>query len=673
MFLLATLFVIGALAPRLAEAHNGTLGLCWPLTGITLDGDLGDWPADLPRYPIAAKGEGAEPSGPADLAAWFRLGYNIDENALYVAVEVEDDSILRDPPAGVTPFYNTQDGCEIYVDLHRLREPQPPIQFYLWGRRTGTPSAPDSGAFQVVAASLSDRIWYEWRVDLSRLSNGRLRLRPGQSLGFDVAVEDVDADSSASWTSWSPGTGKWNNGEVIADLVLVERPSRPGSLRGRLAWKTESADAAGRPLPRRVRIRSLEEEALWVQVAVDSAGQYEIRLPEGHYEISAVDAIDIRVAEGPRVEARLVGDGQVEAELLRAVAIPEPRLAGEEGMLTSRQPFDPAQVDRFVRTYMEYLKIPGLSLALVKDGAIVYRRGFGVKNIATGEKVDESTLFEAASMTKPVFAYAVHRLVDQGVLDLDTPLYTYLSYPDAAHDERYKLITARMVLSHTTGFPNWRPGPKLEIGFTPGTQFGYSGEGFEYLKAVVGHLTGKDPEQIVQEEVFAPLGMGNAYLSWRPQMEAQAATGHSGQNNTPSPKWKPEKPLMAASLHVDAGTYAQFLVALIEGTGLSAARLEDMLRPHSKTPAEQGDGNPWASGLGLFITQSPCGTIHGHGGRNDGFFTSQSAVYRDRKVGYAFLTNSDQGERFDKALRAFLIEGTSTCGSAGVQSAGATY
>ncbi len=132
MFLI--LFVIGALAPRLAEAHNGTNGLSLPVQGITLDGDLGDWPAGLPRYSISAKGEGAEASGPADLNAWFRLGYNIGENALYAAVEVEDDSILRDPPAGVTPFYNTQDGCEIYVDLHSLRAPQPPTQFYSWGK-----------------------------------------------------------------------------------------------------------------------------------------------------------------------------------------------------------------------------------------------------------------------------------------------------------------------------------------------------------------------------------------------------------------------------------------------------------------------------------------------------------------------------------------------------------
>jgi len=402
-------------------------------------------------------------------------------------------------------------------------------------------------------------------------------------------------------------------------------------------------------------------------------GRYEARLPEGHYEITAVDAMDIRVAEGPRVEARIEAGGQAEAGLLQVVPIPEPQLAGEEGILFSPQPIDPAQVDRFVQAYMEYLKIPGLSLALIKDGVIVYQRGFGVKNTVTGEKVDESTLFEAASMTKPVFAYAVHRLVDRGVLDLDTPLYTYLPYPDAAHDERYKLITARMVLSHTTGFPNWRNGPKLDIEFDPGTKFGYSGEGFEYLKAVVGQLTGKGPEHVVKEEVFGPLGMDNAYLSWRPQMEALTATAHSGENNVPSPKGKPEKANMAASLHVDAGTYAKFLVAIIEGAGLSEARLADMLSSHSKTPDDRPVGEPSSSGLGLFFTETPCGIIYGHGGRNGGYFTSQSEVYRDRKVGYVFLTNNDQGPRFEKPLRTFLVEGTSECGSMNPQSASRTH
>ena len=148
--------------------------------------------------------------------------------------------------------------------------------------------------------------------------------------------------------------------------------------------------------------------------------------------------------------------GPARADLLRVTPIPWPGLIGAEGVLRRPGPVNPDELDRFVRAYLDYFRIPGISVAVIKDSQVVYHRGFGVKNAATREPVRDDTVFEAASMTKPVFAYTVLRLVDRGVLDLDTPLYTYFPYDDIADDDRYKLITARMVLTHRTGFPNWR-------------------------------------------------------------------------------------------------------------------------------------------------------------------------------------------------------------------------
>ncbi len=108
-------------------------------------------------------------------------------------------------------------------------------------------------------------------------------------------------------------------------------------------------------------------------------------------------------------------------------------------------------IDGFIITQMDSLQIPGLSIAIIENNKVVYYRTFGYKNIETKEKVGDSTLFEAASMTKPVFVYAVMKLVEKGELNLDTPLYKYYPYDDIDHDERYKLITARMILSHTSG------------------------------------------------------------------------------------------------------------------------------------------------------------------------------------------------------------------------------
>ena len=156
--------------------------------------------------------------------------------------------------------------------------------------------------------------------------------------------------------------------------------------------------------------------------------------------------------------------------------------------------------------------VPGLSVAVVQKGELVWHRGFGVKNAQTKEPVAANTVFEAASLSKPVFAYAVLKLVDAGKFDLDTPLTKYLpgNY-DVGEDARLQQITARHVLSHTPGFPNWRrQGNPLTIHFTPGERFSYSGEGFVYLSKVIEHVTGEKFNEFMKRMVFDPLGMADS-------------------------------------------------------------------------------------------------------------------------------------------------------------------
>src|SRR5207248_1472461 len=115
-----------------------------------------------------------------------------------------------------------------------------------------------------------------------------------------------------------------------------------------------------------------------------------------------------------------------------------------------------------------------------------------VKHAASKETVDMDTVFEAGSTSKPVFAYAVLKLCEKGVMNLDTPLTKYTSRRFLEADPRLELITARHVLSHTTGFQNWRSKEEpLKIHFTPGEKWSYSGEGYGYLQSVVTQLTGK--------------------------------------------------------------------------------------------------------------------------------------------------------------------------------------
>jgi CubicO group peptidase (beta-lactamase class C family) len=119
-------------------------------------------------------------------------------------------------------------------------------------------------------------------------------------------------------------------------------------------------------------------------------------------------------------------------------------------------------LDGVIKKQMDSLSLPGLSFALINNGKVVYHSSLGVSDMVTKKRVNANSLFEAASLSKTLFSYFVLKMVDQKVLNLDTPLYRYLPYPDIANDERYKLITARMILSHTSGFPNWRYADKRD-------------------------------------------------------------------------------------------------------------------------------------------------------------------------------------------------------------------
>jgi CubicO group peptidase (beta-lactamase class C family) len=144
------------------------------------------------------------------------------------------------------------------------------------------------------------------------------------------------------------------------------------------------------------------------------------------------------------------------------------------------------------------------------------------------------------------------KLVDQGKLGLDVPLTTYLLKPYIDGDERLNQITARIVLSHRTGFPNWRGSDgSLPINFNPGERFSYSGEGYIYLQHVVEQITGKPLNEYMTEAVFKPLGMTNSSYIWRPTFDSLTATGHDAQGN-PDDLWRPKEAGAASSLNTTA-------------------------------------------------------------------------------------------------------------------------
>ena len=154
------------------------------------------------------------------------------------------------------------------------------------------------------------------------------------------------------------------------------------------------------------------------------------------------------------------------------------------------------ELDRFIQRQIDSLKIAGISVAIIRENKVVYQNEFGFKNLSTKEECTTKTIFEACSLSKPVFAFFVMLQVEKGILDLDIPLYKYLPHEDLENNPYHKLITARMVLNHSSGLPNWRENTngELKILFEPGTAFGYSGEGYQYLKDVLNHLLDVDDE-----------------------------------------------------------------------------------------------------------------------------------------------------------------------------------
>ncbi|CCH55025.1 Protein flp AltName: Full=FmtA-like protein [Fibrisoma limi BUZ 3] len=308
----------------------------------------------------------------------------------------------------------------------------------------------------------------------------------------------------------------------------------------------------------------------------------------------------------------------------------------------------PRQIDPVITRIMDSANVPGLSIAIIRDGKLAYSKGYGLTKADSTQRVTSTTIFDAASLSKPVFAYAVLQLVEAGRIALDKPLYEYLPYPDVATDERYKRITARMVLSHRSGFPNWRrnrQSKELTIAFNPGERFGYSGEGFVYLQKVVESITGKALNDLMMERVFRPLQMTNSSYVWQPAFDANFAHPHNNFGQ-PEAKGKPTRANTAYSLQTTADDYAKFILAILNGKGLKATTIDQMLTPQSRLPKQFGGKDTLSTGLywglGFGLEQTLTGDYFWHWGDN-GTFKGYVTASRKDKSAVVYFANGYNG------------------------------
>ena len=340
------------------------------------------------------------------------------------------------------------------------------------------------------------------------------------------------------------------------------------------------------------------------------------------------------------------------------------------------QSISKTQIDSFIQNQMDSLNIPAISIAIINDAKIVYHQVFGVNHMEQKQKVNEHSIFEAASLSKPIFSFFVLKLSEKGIIDLDRPLYFYLPDEDMERDPLYKEVSARAVLRHTSGFPNWRwfdqPPPNEEIQRgdffmlnDPNTKFNYSGEAYQYLARVIAHLCFKNMNELsdlFSKEISGPLKMDHAYFVWDDFLLEHKVFGHK-KNQPRSRKWGGGLPHhnsmifnAAGGLRTEANSYAKFINAILLQEGLSENLFKDMLSPQVELPTDntnyQEDGiTAW--GLGFGIQPLEVDTIYRHGGSNSDF-QSEMAFSLKEKFGYVFFVNCDKGKEFNKRLIEFL-------------------
>jgi CubicO group peptidase (beta-lactamase class C family) len=325
-----------------------------------------------------------------------------------------------------------------------------------------------------------------------------------------------------------------------------------------------------------------------------------------------------------------------------------------------------ADLAKDIPALMEKAGVPGLSIAVIRRGKAVWTQSFGVQDEKTKKSVTKDTRFNVGSLSKPVFAYGVLKLADAGRLKLDEPLAPYLPKEITEGDLRFKQITARIVLSHRTGFPNWPgDGQPLAIHFTPGERFSYSGAGMVFLQKAVEKITGQPLNDYMQEAVFGPLGMKHSSYVWNPAFESEVAVGHDVAG-TPVDLFKAEQANAAASLSTTAEDYAKFLDAVLSGKGLQPDTLREMeAQQIAVDPACSNcvEGTPSGKlstsifwGLGFGIEQTAEGESLWHWGDN-GVFKAFFVVRPGTKSGVVYMTNSENGLSIARQILAETFGG----------------
>ena len=324
---------------------------------------------------------------------------------------------------------------------------------------------------------------------------------------------------------------------------------------------------------------------------------------------------------------------------------------------------------------MTRAQVPGVAIAIIDRGEIVYQRAFGERNTITHEPLTTRSIMYAAAFTKTMFARLVLQLVDDGTPDLDRPVVQYTGpidtvekWAEMADDPRHKRITPRMQLSHTAGFANFRflnPDQKLHIFFEPGSRYAYSGEGLNFLQFAIEKITGSSLTTLMRDRVFLPLGMTRTSMVWDSTFATDLAMGHDSTGRMIGHSRR-SAPRAAGSADTNIEDMARYLEAVLRGTQQSAAAHGAMFTPQIRIHSahqfptldtlttRRDDRVALSYGLGWGLVRTPYGRGFFKEGTDDGN-RNHMIGFGDRQRGMIVMTNSGRGDTlfpllFDRLL-----------------------
>lgn len=332
---------------------------------------------------------------------------------------------------------------------------------------------------------------------------------------------------------------------------------------------------------------------------------------------------------------------------------------------------------------MDAAHVMGVGIAVWNDSKVVYLKTYGERNAKEHLPLTPDSVMTAASLTKPAFGTMVMQLVHEHLIELDKPVYQYLpkplpaypAYKDLADDPRYEEITMRMLLDHTSGFPNWRrftDDKKLRIYFSPGSRFAYSGEGIALAQMVVETATKMSVTVLMNEHIFQPLGMSRTSMVWEERFEDDYANGYDEQGISVGPERRREGDA-AGSMQTTLRDYTRFVQAVLGGAVPDKQERKLMLSPQIEITskhefpslsAETTTENlairlSYGLGWGLYWTQY--GEAFFKEGHDDaGGWRHYVVCFDQPKAGMLIMTNSANGEDIYSGLLGQVIGDTFT-------------